>query len=186
MAKFENFWPILAANEGLWANDPADPGGATWKGISYNNYPNWDGWAIIESVLPDFKKATAAKANPILKGNIQLQGKVTSFYKKTQWDVVNADQIVNESVAQYICDWGVNAGFSVPIKKLQGILGLTVDGQFGPKSLAATNAANQADLFAKLRESRIAFYKSLVAQKPSMTKFLNTWLTRCDSIKFKA
>lgn len=186
MADFNSFWPILSNNEGLWSNAEGDSGGATWRGISYNNYPGWSGWAVVESVLPDFKHATASQANPVLKGNADLQAKVLAFYKKSQWDVVLADQINNQSIADYICDWGVNAGFSVPVKKLQAILGLTVDGQFGPNTLNATNGADQADLFSKLHDSRVAFYKSLAAAKPNLAKFLNTWLTRCDSIKFSA
>lgn len=186
MANFKNFWPHLVDAEGYFSNDSADSGGATWMGIAYNKVPSWSGWSIIESKLPDFKHATPAQANPVLKPIPELQAQVLIFYKKSQWDIVRGDEIVNQSIAEAIVDFGVNAGFSVPIKKVQEILGLTVDGNFGPKTLAAVNAANQKDLFDKLKAKRLAFYNSLVEQKPSLGKFLNSWTNRTNAIKFVA
>jgi len=186
MADFLKYWPKLVEVEGYWANDLEDRGGATWMGISYNNYPAWSGWAVIESALPDFKHATAKIANPILKPNSDLLNKVQTFYKKSQWDVLNADQITNQSIASFLVDWGINTGMSIPAKKVQKILGLKEDGDVGPKTIAAINAANGPDLFAKLQAARETYYRAIVEAHPSDAKFLSTWLARNKSFSYSA
>ncbi len=34
--------------EGGYANDPADSGGETFRGISRRNWPQWEGWPLID------------------------------------------------------------------------------------------------------------------------------------------
>ncbi len=36
--------------EGGYANDPADRGGETFRGISRKNWPRWSGWDLIDQV----------------------------------------------------------------------------------------------------------------------------------------
>jgi len=186
MADFKLFWPILSRNEGYYANDPADSGGETWRGISRYNFPAWSGWAIIDSYKTGGKFASAKAANVALKPVVALEEKVIAFYKSSQWDTIRADEIQNQSIANFLADWGVNAGMSVPAKHVQRLLGLTVDGKIGPATLAAINGTSGADLFRKLQADREQFYHDVVAAHPDNKKFLKTWLERNASFKYIA
>lgn len=186
MANFNLFWPILAKQEGLYANDKNDSGGETWKGIARNYWPQWAGWKIVDSLRPKTGFVNESTANSILKNVAELDKLVLEFYKSTQWDVVKADQINNQSIANFIVDWGVNAGMSVPAKKAQKILGLVEDGQVGSKTIAAINNANGPDFFKKMQQAREAFYLDVVASKPQNKVFLNTWLSRNKSFSYSA
>jgi len=82
-------------------------------------------------------------------------------------------------------DWGVNAGMSIPIKHLQQILGVTVDGKIGPNTLQTLNEANQQSVFNALKASRIQFYHAVIAAHPDYQKFLPEWLERTNEMTFK-
>ena len=106
--------------------------------------------------------------------------------KKEYWDVVKADQINNQSVAESLVDWGYNCGIYYAAKKVQEILGLTADGNIGPKSLEAINSANQEDLFNKITAVRKQHYQDIVNKNNSQSKFLKGWLNRVGAFTFKA
>jgi len=178
MADFKLFWPILLRQEGYYANQAHDSGGETWEGIARNKYPAWSGWAIVDSYRQD------PHFPSVLKLDLPLQAKVLSFYKLSQWDAIGADQIQNQSIANFLADWGVNAGLSVPIKHVQKILALDVDGKVGPQTLAAINFTSGPDLFKKLQGEREQFYIDVVTAHPEDKEFLSDWLSRNTSFKF--
>ncbi|NCX68950.1 MAG: hypothetical protein EBW93_07580 [Betaproteobacteria bacterium] len=47
---------------------------------------------------------------------------------------------------------------------IQNIVGVTADGNIGPKTVAAINAMDEATLVAKLKDRNYAFYEGLVVQ----------------------
>src|SRR2546426_796362 len=49
MADFDYALTQLLKVEGGYANDPRDPGGETYKGISRVFWPNWSGWPLIDA-----------------------------------------------------------------------------------------------------------------------------------------
>jgi lysozyme family protein len=203
MAKFELFYPILEQNEGGYADKEGDSGGETWKGISRNNYPNWSGWYFIDQIkaLPECPKKEDYSddkdgrnkfylylckfMNTHLRSIPELETKVFNFYKSSQWDPLKCDYIKNQTIAEYLADWGINAGLSVPAKHVQKILKLNPDGKVGPATLAAINGSDQLSLFTSLKTDRINFYISLAESKPILKQFLDTWLERADSFKFQ-
>jgi lysozyme family protein len=174
MANFSIFFPILLKQEGYYANKPGDSGGETWEGIARNYYPAWSGWAIVDSYKsqPNFPTSLRADQN--------LANSVYAFYKSSQWDPLKGDSITNQSIANYIADWGVNAGLSTPVKHAQQIVGTTVDGKMGPATLAAINSADGATFFAALKAARIQFYHDVVTAHPEDRQFLSDWLARAN------
>lgn len=188
MADFNKFFPILLRNEGGYesakeAEADHDSGGETWEGISRNNYPGWSGWELIDSHKsdPDFPS--------VLKLDAGLADKVLTFYKGSQWDPIRGDDIRNQSIMNYIADWGVNGGLTTPIKHAQKILGFDKfgqDGKVGPATIAAINGADGQDLFNKLVQERIQFYNDIVTHTPSKKVWLKGWLIRANSFKFQA
>lgn len=185
MADFKLYFPILLSNEGYYANEVGDTGGETWIGISRNNYPNWSGWSIIDSHRPVGGFKNNAQANSILKPLPDLNDLVIKFYKESQWNPVKGDEINNQSIADFICDWAVNAGIKSTVIKIQHLLTLKPDGIIGPKTLEYLNTKPQEELFNQLKARRESFYRAIVRANPSQKKFLNTWLSRNNSFTFK-
>lgn len=179
MADFNIFFPILLQNEGYYSKDPDDTGGETWEGISRNNYPNWSGWVIVDSYKghSDFPH--------VLRADENLANLVKAFYKPNFWDSIQGDNIVNQSIANFIADWGVNAGDSVPIRHTQELLEISVDGKVGPNTIEAINSATGPVFFTALQVARKQFYLELVAVKPTNKKFLSNWLERNASFSYK-
>lgn len=186
MADFKIFFPTLEENEGFYANVSGDSGGETWIGISRANYPEWAGWSIIDSYKQNGSFPSTQYANRVLKQDQNLMNLVIQFYHDTEWHTIDGDQINNDSLADFIADWCVNAGFTTPIKHLQSILGVDQDGKFGPATLAALNSGDGASIFSQLKQARIAFYHAVVAAHPQDQKFLSNWLERTNSFQYKS
>lgn len=157
-----------------YTNDASDPGGATKWGITLatwkikGQHPDKDNNGIIDA--EDIKLLTKQDFLVVLKKNF--------------WDQCNADLIKNQSVAEYLVDWTYNAG-NVAAKAIQRILGLTVDGQIGPKSIEAINSHDQKELHDRLVNARVTFYENLIAAKPALAKYRKGWIRRALSYKFE-
>lgn len=185
MANFKLFWPLLSRNEGGYVSEEEaakkhDSGGETYEGISRNNYPAWPGWALLDSYKPQ------ATFPAILTRDHTLQDMVLSFYKKTQWDVMDGDLINNQSIANLLADWGVNGGMTVPIKHAEGDVHVTVDGKMGPITVGSINATDQEALFNELKSERIQFYHDVVKAHPEDEGLLEGWLARTNRFTFTA
>ncbi len=199
MANFELYWPKYLKHEGGFVNHPNDPGGATNMGITLRTFQqhgrdiNGDGKIDVA----DLRAMTQADAKPIIK----------KFY----WDVMRADLINNQDVAEIIVDHGVNAGLSRAAMMVQRILNrdfnhnLTVDGKIGPMTLAALNSTNQAQFFAAYKTLREQYYRYLandlktipiaeqqffssflkVRPNEKFKSFINGWLNRVASFEKK-
>lgn len=159
--------PFIRKWEGGFAKHPADPGGATKWGVTLNTYRSYYGAYKTES---DLKNMTEDQWN-----NIFIRG---------FWDKALATQIVSQSVANMLVDFGWNAGMKTAIKTIQRILGTTPDGIMGPITMGFINRANARDLFNKLTEARKKYYKNLVLMKPSMSVFYKGWINRVNDLKF--
>lgn len=122
MADFMIAYKRTAVYEGGYANDPADRGGETWKGIARKMHPNWAGWVIIDTYRdhPQFPS--------ILKRVDVLEWAVHKFYHDSFWMVIKGDKITNQLVANDIYDDAVNTGVSSAIKKAQRVFNLPETG----------------------------------------------------------
>jgi lysozyme family protein len=58
---------------------------------------------------------------------------------------------------------------------------LTVDGGWGPMTVAAANAANQAALVQAFIAARVAHYQAIAAANPADQVYLKGWLARAQS-----
>lgn len=127
-------------------DDPQDPGGKTKDGVTQRTYNQY--------YPGDVYKMTDYQCSRI--------------YKIGYWDKIKGDQIKCQQVANLLYDYAVNSGVSRASKEIQGIVGVTVDGVIGPKTIAAINSADGQLVFNKLKEARRAFYISL--NKPRFIK----------------
>ena len=149
-------------NEGLWSDNPADPGGATMKGITFAVFKEW-------------------KRNPHLTKddlkNISDQD-VYDLYKQLYWDKVHGDEL--PSGVDYACfDAAVNMGVGRAAKLLQEAVGVTADGVIGQGTLQAVSKANTRSLLENFAAEKTAFYKSL----STFPTFGKGWLNRVAEVK---
>lgn len=173
MANFSKYFDTLIKHEGGYVNDPDDSGGPTKWGVTLATWianghdKNGDG--VIDK--EDVKLLTKEDAYGIAK--------------RLYWNPIGGDHINNQSIAEFIFDWGYNSGTKTAIKQVQGLLSLTQDGIVGPKTLGAINNADQKELFENLQAHREQFFRNIVKRKPSQNKFLKGWLVRNNSFKYR-
>jgi len=174
MADFKKYFPTLVKWEGsVFENVPGDAGGPTKYGVILSEWKakGWDKDGDTDVDVEDLKLITANDA---------------MFIAKTHyWDKLKADQINNQSVAEFLVDFAYNCGVGTAAKKIQEVIGVSADGAIGPVTLKAINSANQEQLFNKLKEKRRNYYLAIVARKPLQVKFLKGWLRRNNSFTFK-
>lgn len=193
MADFKLFEPILLGEEGGWCKKIGDSGGETWEGVAYNYCPKWSGWPIVFRIKgqidfpeSDWTTDQVHALNAALRADAPLQALVDKFYECSEWDTMLADEIQNQSIANFLVDWEVNAGEGAPVKHAQIILGVTADGGMGPHTLAAINGTDGQNLFIKLQAARKQFYMDVAAAHPQDRQFLEDWLRRNASFKYSA
>ena len=172
MANVNQLAPFILKWEGGFVNDPADLGGATnmgvtigaWKSCGYDK----DGDGDID--VDDLRLLTREDV-------------VNRVLKPHYWDRWKADDIKSQSVANILVDW-VWASGAHGIKIPQRLLGVTVDGIVGSKTIAAVNAKNPRELFDMIKIARFDFIEDICLQRPTNNKFKRGWMNRINDISY--
>lgn len=172
MSNFEISFKNTMAHEGGYVNDPDDPGGETYKGVSRKNWPKWEGWMYVDNMKnhKDFPE--------ILDKNGTLQVFVKDFYKKNFWDKLKAEEIKPQAVADSVFDFAVNAGIGNCVKYMQEIISAKVDGFVGAETLFLLNNWNEEYFLAAFNNAKARHYLKIVKEKPYKRKYLYAWLSR--------
>jgi lysozyme family protein len=142
-------------NEGGYVNDPADPGGATNMGIEQREWP--DG---------DIKDITQEQA--------------MALYAERYWKDLYS-QIESQDVADKLFDMGVLFGVGTAVRILQLSVEITVDGAFGPNTLAAVNQADAVSLLQTYKANLVTHAFNLATTNPALRKFVAGWGRRVNS-----
>ena len=172
MADVNKLVPFILKWEGGFVDDPSDLGGATNKGVTISTWKqvgydkNGDGDIDVQ----DLKLLTE-------------QDVKERVLKPHYWNRWRADEIKNQAIANILVDW-VWASGAYGIKIPQQILGVTIDGIVGPKTIAAVNAYDPKTLFDKIMIERIAFIDRICTSRPANKKFKKGWLNRLSAITF--
>ncbi|NOZ54434.1 MAG: N-acetylmuramidase [Gammaproteobacteria bacterium] len=156
MANFEKAIIKTLINEGgaKITDDPNDSGGLTKYGISQRAYPNVN-----------------------IRGLTENQAK--EIYKRDYWDVIKADDVQSQHVAENIFDTAVNMGPRTASRLAQIALGMSdADGIIGPQTLAVLNQAVAETFIAEYTITKIARYASICNRNRSQRKFLLGWVNR--------
>lgn len=169
MAKVEILAPYIKKWEGGFANDPADRGGATNKGVT----------------IATFEAYCKAKSLPRpnverLKG--MTDGEWLDILKTMFWDKWQADKIKSQKLANILVDWVWGSGV-YGIKIPQRILGVKQDGIVGDETLKALNAQNPDKLFQVIYEARKKYLNDITISRPINKRFLKGWLNRLEDIR---
>jgi len=188
---FQEVFDNLMKVEGSYSNNPLDKGGETYKGISRKNYPNWDGWVIID----EYKRAEL-KFPTILEYSSKLNELVKGFYKESYWNKIKGDEI-NPKLAEELFDTSVNMGLGTGVKFLQHALNvlnrdeslysdIKEDGGFGNATLAALDSylsIDKVELLIKIMNILQGYrYIQIMDIYPEQEAFARGWLN--DRVRF--
>ena len=161
MADFNPAFERMIRDEGGFVlhNVPGDRGGQTYAGIARNMHPKWPGWALI-----DRSETPPAQM-------------VHDFYRTNFWDDIRGNEITHQAVASDIFNFYVNTGR--PAKVLaQVVAGVTPDGAFGPRTLAALNGVDPEKFVLAYALAKITRYRDIVQRNRTQAKFLLGWINR--------
>ena len=114
--------------------------------------------------------------------NLTTEQKVT-YYLNNYWKPFYS-QIVSQIAANKLFDMGVLFGIGTAVKILQGVLGVPVDGNFGPQSLALLNTLTvpSAGSILTAYKARLHVYAAEVAaMNPLEAPARPAWDRRIDS-----
>lgn len=137
---------IVKSEGSTYTNNPADKGGPTKYGITLATLARF---RKKPCTAKDVENLTEAEAENIY---MDMYVNIPNFYK-----------IVDPALRYLVIDSGVLHGQGTAAEWLQSALGVTADGDFGPKSQAALLAfPNPRKLFVKVLASRIRFDAKLV------------------------
>lgn len=148
--------------EGAWSNHPDDPGGPTMRGIIQRVYDAW------------------RKRNGLPKRSVRHieEHELQAIYRENYWQLVRGDELP-PGVDLCVFDYGVNSGPSRSVSHLQEVLGVKVDGNMGPVTIDAVNAADPVEIVKKLCARRRKF----VRQIKTYNVFGKGWNRRIDGIE---
>ena len=165
MALFDPAFDKMIRNEGGFklTHIEGDCGGQTYAGIARNSHPNWPGWRFVD-------------ANDLTR--VELTQSVRDFYRSEFWNRIAGDAITQQSIAEMLFDFAVNAGSGTAAKLAQIVVGVVPDGGIGPKTLAALNGCDP-ELFAlKYALAKVSRYAEICNRDRSQSKFLLGWINR--------
>lgn len=190
MYSHERFMRLIGnvlLHEGGFVNDPDDPGGATNHGISLR---------FLKST-GDLDIGDLDEDGDIDADDIRIMSPkqaINIYYERFWRQKYYSDMRIDERVAGKLLDLTVNMGVKQVIKLLQRSMrcvdemycyDLQDDGVMGPITREKLQRAQETwtpetwtNLFYSLRSEAACFYRSLVAQRPEMGKYLKGWLRR--------
>jgi lysozyme family protein len=184
MASFEAAYAHTSKVEGGYANLAGDRGGETYRGISRVHFANWEGWVLVDKYKPN---------QALMSQDLDLQGTVRAFYRRTFWNPFKADDIPSDLVAGEVYDSGVNCGLTRAVIWLQGSLNvlnrsgklwanIPVDGKFGEGTLnclkLCVSKGREMALYKLLNAEQAIHYKSIMRNDESQEEFALGWLGR--------
>jgi len=166
-ANYPNCLSATLREEGGYSNNPADPGGATDRGVTqarYDAYRKRHGQAT-----QDVRKMTDAE--------------LAAIYS-TYWV---SDEIPDgPDLVQF--DAAVNSGLRQSVKWLQRAAGAKADGIMGPATLTAIQKANRIDLIENACKRRLSFMQVIRDQEGKLlwAVFGKGWSARVARIEAEA
>lgn len=173
MSDFNVAIQVVLTHEGGWVSNPNDPGGETNFGWSMMNIQRI-GLTPDDLGVPNF--------DPGCLKSMTVDTAI-ALYKKYYWDPGGYEAILDQTSATKIFDCGINCGPAHAHQMAQRAATacgrqVTADGVLGPMSIAAINTIFAPDFVRAMGAQMEAYYRALVAAKPSDAEFLSNWLKR--------
>lgn len=152
--------------EGGYADDPADHGGATNHGITQATYDTY----------------RQHKGLPVRSVRDIEDHEIADIYQAMYWLPAHCGEL---ETRLGIChfDWAVNHGVHGAVATLQQAIGVPPDGIFGPATRAALASKPPEQTVASYLAIRRRWYTDRVKAEPDQAKFLAGWLGRVDRLE---
>lgn len=164
--EFQAALPFVLRWEGGFVDHPADPGGATNKGVTQAVY---DGWRARQGL-------------PRRSVRELLDEEMHAIYESGYWMAAKCPVLPGPlDVVQF--DTAVNMGVGRAVRFLQQSVGAGVDGDFGPGTERCVANCDPGMALVKYCDAREAFYRGIVERKPSQGVFLKGWMNRLNSLR---
>ena len=171
MADPKKLIPFILRWEGGFVNDPDDLGGATNKGITIGTFR-------------EYRKRKGLPSPTVQELKDLSENDWYKIFKTMYWDRWRGDEIKSQSVANILIDWVWASGVH-GIRRPQAILGVSVDGIVGAKTIAALNAAYPDRLFEAIKADRAKFIDEICKARPKNEKYRKGWMNRINAIKYE-
>lgn len=158
--------PFILRWEGGYVNHPADPGGATNKGVTQKVY---DAWRARQGLAGrDVRQLADAEMQAI--------------YEAGYWLPPRCD-VLPDALDQVQFDTAVNMGVGRAVRFLQQAVGAGVDGNFGPGTLSCVNRCDRGTALASYCDIRESYYRTLVARNTTLAVFMKGWMNRLNALR---
>ncbi len=157
MSHFGACWTFTLAQEGGFADDPQDPGGATNWGITLTTLRHFRGDRNLG--VQAIRDLTMAQAAPIAR----------ALY----WRPMDCEALP-PGADLMVFDFGFNAGPGTSAEMLQRQVGADVDGDIGPLTVLATRGCDRVAVILGLADRQTAYYRGLA----DFPRFGDGWLRR--------
>lgn len=139
---------------------------------------NWTGGKVGKGQLRGTKYGIAAHANPSINIEALTKPAAREIYRRKYWRMIAGDNL-RAGIDLVTMDPAVNSGVSRGVRWLQQAVGVTADGQMGPKTIAAANSANVPDAIRRACAARMGFLRGLGI----WSKFGRGWSARVASVE---
>ena len=156
---------LVLSHEGGYVNHPADPGGATMKGVTQKTY---DGWRDKQG-------------KPRQSVRLIADDEIQAIYRRDYWDAIKGDELP-PGIDYAVFDFAVNSGINRASRYLQDVARVASDGKIGPATLAAVKAMDAREVINRLCDARMAFLRRL----DTFPTFGRGWTARVDEVRVKA
>jgi len=163
---FEGALTFVLIWEGGLSNDPDDPGGRTFRGVTQREYDRW----------------RSAHDEPLRDVADLADGELQEIYWGGYW-LPSGCATLPSLIDLLEFDTAVNMGVVRAIRMLQAEVGVAVDGVLGPLTLQALSAADPQVLMIGYCERRQQYYQALVQRLPDLSKYLQGWLNRLNALR---
>ena len=168
---FESALAHVLEFEGGWSNDPQDPGGPTNKGVTLQVYAENKG-----------VKVSSRNRNRLMGELRDVSDEfVRDLYYRRYWKLAHCPELP-EAIAFMHFDAAVNHGPRRAVKMLQQAVGVEIDGEVGPLTLAGVKRKGRANTIFAYRGIRERFYRGL----SHFPRFGRGWIRRLVACEKRA
>lgn len=162
-AQFETALAHVLEMEGGYANDPFDPGGPTNKGITLAVYAKFKGVRISQGN----RERLISELRRISDDDLR------AIYHGKYWRPAKCSQLP-AALALMHFDTAVNHGVTGAARILQEAVGVAIDGEIGPQTLAGTKRMSVLQILAIYARVREGKYRGM----KHFWRFGRGWLNR--------
>lgn len=165
---FDDCFEKVVGHEGGYTADRMDRG-------------NWTGGEVGKGELKGTKFGISAAAYPTLNIAALTVEEAKDIYLRDYWLKMRLDDMPNP-IRYELFDFAVNSGVGAAAEALQGAVGALRDGSVGPKTIAAVQKADLAELQRHLFVERAMVF----ALSPNDRYYGRGWYARLYDVTMKA